>query len=135
MAGEFGRRDAAACVEALLGAGADVHAATFMNKTALYYAAEKGFAEIASILLERGGRSDLLRETTYGTTPMYIASRNQNRAVEAVLVEAATKKTKKKGGLVNGAARTGARVGAGARGQIRGDNTMLFSDEYLDRRH
>mgnify|MGYP002413614676 CR=1 FL=1 len=56
--------------------------------------------EVAKILLAHGAKSDMLRETTFGTTPMFIASRNQSRGVEALMTNAApkTKGPKRQGG-------------------------------------
>ena len=123
LAAEFGF---APVVRLLVDAGADVHACTFQKKTALYCAAERGHPAVAEVLLAHGAKSDMLRETTFGTTPMFIASRNQSRGVEALMINAATKKKSRK-----------RKVGTKGSGRdlLRGDSELLFSSEYLDHQY
>ena len=122
IAADFGF---APVVQHLVDAGADVHAATFQKKTPLYCAAERNHPEVAKILLAHGAKSDMLRETTFGTTPMFIASRNQSRGVEALMINAARKKGKKR------------KVGTKGSGRdlLRGDSELLFSSDYLDHQY
>ena len=61
--------------------------ATRRNKIPLYVAAEKGYLEIARILLSRAGASDPFVRTKYGTTPMFIASKTSNQKMKALLLE------------------------------------------------
>jgi ankyrin repeat protein len=72
-------------VSLLLQAGADPSQATRRNKLPLYVAAELGHVDIARMLLERAGAhaaADIFVCTTYGTTAMYVASRNTNKAMK-----------------------------------------------------
>ena len=123
IAADFGF---APVVQHLVDAGADVHAATFQKKTPLYCAAERNHPEVAKILLAHGAKSDMLRETTFGTTPMFIASRNQSRGVEALMINAATRKKGRK-----------RKVGTKGSGLdlLRGDSELLFSSDYLDHQY
>lgn len=79
--------------------------ATRRNKIPLYVAAEKGYVEIARILLSRAGASDPFVRTKYGTTPMFIASKTSNSKMKALLMEfckPGRKDKKKKKGKAKG---------------------------------
>jgi ankyrin repeat protein len=77
-----------AIVPILLDAGSNVSQATRRNKIPLYVAAEKGFLSIAKMLLEHADATgaDAFVRTKYGTTPMFIASRTNNKAMKELLM-------------------------------------------------
>ena len=77
---EHGHEDVAAML--VENHSVDIHTLTFRNKTPLYAAAEGNHAGIARLLLGHGAWDDIAVETTYGTTPLFIANRNGCRAVE-----------------------------------------------------
>ena len=83
-AAENGHVDA---VRVLMDANCCVSTPTYRNKTPLYAASEQGFVEIVKLLLRRSTKQDLFTETTYGTTPLFIASKQRNHTVKSLLVD------------------------------------------------
>ena len=83
-AAENGHVDA---VSVLMDANCCVSTPTYRNKTPLYAAAEQGFVGIVKLLLRRTTKQDLFTETTYGTTPLFIASKQRNHTVKSLLVD------------------------------------------------
>ena len=86
--------------------------ATRRNKIPLYVAAEKGYVDIARILLSRAGASDPFVRTKYGTTPMFIASKTSNQKMKALLMEFC-KPGKKEGGAAKAPKKKRKAKGAG----------------------
>ena len=74
-------------VRVLMDANCCVTTPTYRNKTPLYAAAEQGFVGIVKLLLRRTTKQDLFTETTYGTTPLFIASKQRNHTVKSLLVD------------------------------------------------
>src|SRR5215471_13728786 len=73
-------------VRGLLQKGADVNAAQSDGMTALHWAAYKGDAELADMLLYAGAHTDAV--TRIGQyTPLHVASREGNAAVAKVLID------------------------------------------------
>jgi truncated hemoglobin YjbI/ankyrin repeat protein len=93
--GNHGNKDDPAYVNALLDAGAHVHARAF-GKTALHFAAKAGFAGVTATLLARG--ADPAAVDDDGLTPLDVALASRNRpgrereAVIALLTRATAAK-------------------------------------------
>ena len=84
---EAARRGDADAVSALLERGADVNAAAGDGMTALHWAAERGHAEVAGVLLSASAA--LEPKTRIGSyTPLHVASRRGHAAVVKRLLEA-----------------------------------------------
>merc|ERR1712154_684699 len=66
--------------------GADVRRETCRGKIPLYAAAEKQFVEIVKEILPFTKERDLFKLTHYGTTAMFIASKQSNKTVKKMLV-------------------------------------------------
>lgn len=79
-----GDRDA---VRALLKQGADVNASRGDGMTALHFAAERGDAELAAMLLYAGANVSAVTRIG-GYTPLHLASRSDSTAVVQALVKA-----------------------------------------------
>ena len=60
----------------LLEGGSDPSQQTCRKKIALYTAAEQGNVELVKLLLPFTKKADLFVETTYGTTPLFIATKS-----------------------------------------------------------
>jgi ankyrin repeat protein len=73
-------------VEVLLEANACHRRATHRNKTPLYVAAEQADVPCLRAILKYCDATDLYTETTYGTTPVYIACKQGNGAVVKLLM-------------------------------------------------
>jgi len=92
-------RGDAAAVRALVQQRADVNAPEGDGMTALHWAAERGDADIAALLLKAGARAQA--ETRIGRyTPLHVAAKSGSAAVVRALVDA--------GANVNAATATGA---------------------------
>ena len=84
---EAARGGAVDVVRALVGDGADVHAARGDGMTALHFAAESGHAEVARVLLDAGAAVDA--GTRIGRyAPLHMAARGGHGPVVALLLEA-----------------------------------------------
>ena len=87
---EEGHLDA---VSVLVKAKCDLTKETFRGKIPLYAAAEQGHVEICKFLLKYSRQADIFKLTSYGTTPMFIASKvNQN--IKNMFCEFVSKKAK-----------------------------------------
>lgn len=87
---EEGHLDA---VTVLVKAKCDLTKETFRGKIPLYAAAEQGHVEVCKYLLKHSRQADIFKLTSYGTTPMFIASKvNQN--IKNMFVEFVSKKAK-----------------------------------------
>ena len=76
-----------AAVTAAMEAGADVNAAQGDGMTALHWAAERGHADVARVLLDAGAAVD--RGTRIGSyTPLHLASRRGNADMARTLLTA-----------------------------------------------
>eukprot|EP01083_Nonionella_stella_P239408 837921_1 len=73
-------------VSYLLSKGANVRQETCRGKIALYAAAEKQFVHIVKQILPYTIEKDLFKLTHYGTTAMFIASKQSNKTVKKMLV-------------------------------------------------
>lgn len=80
------RKGDAPAVTALLGKGADVNAKTRYGATALTYAADRGYLEIAKILVEQGAVVNA-KDTFYGAPPITWAAYNGHVEVVKYLLE------------------------------------------------
>lgn len=80
------RKGDAPAVKALLAKGADVNAKTRYGATALTYAADRGYLEVAKILLEHGAVVNA-KDTFYGAPPLTWAAYNGHVAVVKYLLE------------------------------------------------
>merc|ERR1712013_860606 len=74
-------------VSFLLERGSNVRQETCRGKIPLYAAAEKQFASIVKAILPYTLEADLFKLTHYGTTAMFIASKQSNKAVKKMLVD------------------------------------------------
>jgi uncharacterized protein len=84
---ESARRGDAAAVRSLLDAGEDVDAAEGDGMTALHWAAERGHAEVAQLLL--GASANVGARTRIGGyTPLHLASRGGHVSIIRMLLEA-----------------------------------------------
>ena len=79
----------------LLEAGADPGQASCRKKIPLYTAAEQGNLPMVKVLLPYTTKAHLFIETTYGTTPLFIATRSGNTNVKDLLVEFCSRGKKK----------------------------------------
>ena len=70
----------------LLEGGSDPSQQTCRKKIALYTAAEQGNVELVKLLLPFTKKADLFVETTYGTTPLFIATKSGSAEVKDLLV-------------------------------------------------
>merc|ERR1711991_200419 len=70
----------------LLEGGSDPSQQTCRKKIALYTAAEQGNVELVKVLLPFTKKADLFVETTYGTTPLFIATKSGSAEVKDLLV-------------------------------------------------
>lgn len=68
LSAHIGSRDMA---KVLIESGADIHAVSNLNKTALYIAAEMGHSDILSYLIKNG--ANINAPSKYGVTPLYEA--------------------------------------------------------------
>jgi hypothetical protein len=82
----------------LLEAGADPGQASCRKKIPLYTAAEQGNLPMVKVLLPYTTKAHLFIETTYGTTPLFIATRSGNTNVKDLLVEFCSRGKKKRRG-------------------------------------
>jgi len=73
-------------VQALLAKGAEVNAKTRYGATALAYAADRGYLEIAKILVEHGAQVNA-KDTFYGAPPLTWAAYNSHVEVVKYLLE------------------------------------------------
>ena len=80
------RKGDVAGVTAALDKGADVNAKFRYGTTALFKAAERGYTEVAKILLDRGADAKV-KDTFYGATAMTWALDNNHFAVVKLLLE------------------------------------------------
>jgi len=71
----------------LIEASADSNKPTSLNKTPLYAATENGHLPVVKELLQYSSRDDVLRETNYGTTALFMAERNGNLTIKTLLSE------------------------------------------------
>ena len=78
-------------VSYLLKKGANVRQETCRGKIPLYAAAEKQFVQIVRAILPYTKEQDLFKLTHYGTTAMFIASKQSNKTVKKMLVSFCTK--------------------------------------------
>eukprot|EP00924_Labyrinthula_sp_SR-Ha-C_P014283 augustus_masked-scaffold_20-processed-gene-0.12-mRNA-1 protein AED:0.44 eAED:0.44 QI:0/-1/0/1/-1/1/1/0/463 len=76
-----------AVVELLVSYGADYNKPTYLNKTPIYAAAENGHIEVISSLLRKLKRKELLHETNFGTTALFMAKRNGFQKIYRMLTE------------------------------------------------
>eukprot|EP01083_Nonionella_stella_P125022 377919_1 len=83
-------------VSYLLSQGANVRQETCRGKIALYAAAEKQFVHIVKHILPYTKENDLFKLTHYGTTAMFIASKQSNKTVKKMLVAFCMKQQKVK---------------------------------------
>ncbi len=83
-------------VAQLLEAGADPGQYTCRKKIPLYTAAEQGNLPMVKVLLPYTTKAHLFIETTYGTTPLFIATRSGNSDVKDLLVDFCSRGKKKK---------------------------------------
>ena len=84
---EAARRGDAEAVRSLLDGGADVNTAQGDGMTALHWAAERGHAAVADVLLSAA--ADVAAKTRIGNhTPLHVASRGGHVAIVARLLEA-----------------------------------------------
>ena len=81
---------------ALLKYGADPSQMTSREKVPLYTAAEQGNVEMVKALLPYSKRADLFVETTYGTTPLFIATRSGIPRSKISSLHSAIKGTKRR---------------------------------------
>ena len=79
----------------LLEHGADPGQASCRKKIPLYTAAEQGNLPMVKVLLPYTTKAHLFIETTYGTTPLFIATRSGNTNVKDLLVEFCSRGKKK----------------------------------------
>ena len=86
-------------VNAILEAGANIHAKDSYGATPLHWAAESGHVKVVKALLEAG--SDIDARDNYGYTALYWAKREGRSAIEQVLVEAGADPTKATVGPTN----------------------------------
>jgi ankyrin repeat protein len=82
-------------VKQLLEAGADPGQYTCRKKIPLYTAAEQGNLAMVKVLLPFTTKAHLFIETTYGTTPLFIATRSGNGDVKDLLVDFCSRGKKK----------------------------------------
>lgn len=80
-------RGNAVLVTILLDAGVEVSKPTFLNKTPLYAAAENGHREVVRLLLARSTRKEVMHQTNFGTTALFMAKRNGYQAVHELLTD------------------------------------------------
>lgn len=79
----------------LLENGADPGQWTCRKKIPLYTASEQGNLPMVKVLLPYTTKAHLFIETTYGTTPLFIATRSGNTVVKDLLVEFCSRGKKK----------------------------------------
>ena len=75
-----------AAVRAALDAGTDVDAVNDYGSTALFFAADRGSAEITRLLLERGADPNA-EDTFYGATPLVWAMSNGHADIAVILLQ------------------------------------------------
>ena len=80
----------------LLEGGSDPSQQTCRKKIALYTAAEQGNVDLVKVLLPFSKKADLFVETTYGTTPLFIATKSGSAEVKDLLVAFCSRGEKKK---------------------------------------
>ena len=80
----------------LLEGGSDPSQQTCRKKIALYTAAEQGNVELVKVLLPFTKKADLFVETTYGTTPLFIATKSGSAEVKDLLVAFCSRGSKPK---------------------------------------
>lgn len=82
--GDIKPRHALHICQALLDAGADVHAVDDQGYTPLHYAAEAGWGDVIRLLLQRGAR---LAPAAKGWTPLHVACRRQRPEAVRLLLQ------------------------------------------------
>eukprot|EP00948_MAST-09A_sp_MAST-9A-sp1_P002743 g2743.t1 len=82
--------------EMLVQNGACLSKPTYLNKIPLYIAAENNFEDCVAALLPRSTKEDVLRSTNYGTTAIFIATRNGNPRIKRMLTEFCLSHTEQK---------------------------------------
>jgi len=80
----------------LLEKGANVRHETCRAKIPLYVAAELGYADVVQELLLYTKEEDMFKLTHYGTTPMFIASKQANKTIKNLFIAFCTDKKKTK---------------------------------------
>ena len=89
-------------IQMLVDGGCIVNQPTMRNKIAIYCAAEQGNKEIVKILLQYSTKKDLFAETTYGTTPLFIAQKAGFGSIKDMMVSFCEEWDKKSGKRVAG---------------------------------
>jgi len=74
-------------LQVLVDANANTNKPTFLNKTPLYAAAENGHTAVVKLLLEHSSREDVLHQTNFGTTAVFMAQRNGHLQIKNLLDE------------------------------------------------